>query len=56
MGFIRHHDKEIRPSVVMKGMNKIVPSYMVPTRIKMVDDFPRTANNKIDRKRLSELS
>lgn len=55
IGFVRHNDKDIKPSVLMKGMNKIVPSYMVPTRIKLVDDFPRTANNKIDRKRLSEL-
>lgn len=55
MGFVRHHDKDIKAKVLMKGMNAIVPSYMVPTRIKLVEDFPRTANNKIDRKRLAEL-
>jgi len=35
-------------------LRKLVPSYMIPRKIKILDAFPLNTNGKIDRKRLME--
>lgn len=32
-----------------------IPSYMIPKRIRIVDDLPVTNNGKVDRKKLATL-
>lgn len=37
-----------------KGLKEMVPSYMVPRKIIILDQFPMNINGKIDRKKLAE--
>ena len=39
---------------VKKDLKALVPSYMVPRKIKEIDKFPLNTNGKIDRKKLLE--
>lgn len=39
---------------IKKDLGKLVPSYMIPKKIVIVDDFPLNVNGKIDRKKLME--
>lgn len=39
---------------IKKELKNLVPSYMVPKKIKILDSFPLNTNGKIDRKRLME--
>jgi amino acid adenylation domain-containing protein len=43
------------PSELLNLLKARIPDYMMPTHVRVIDDFPRTLNGKIDRKRLSEL-
>ncbi|MDY3208668.1 D-alanine--poly(phosphoribitol) ligase subunit DltA [Clostridium baratii] len=40
--------------IIKKGLEKFVPSYMIPRNIKIIDEFPTNTNGKIDRKKLME--
>lgn len=40
---------------VIARLKERIPDYMVPTHLKVIEDFPRTLNGKIDRKRLDEV-
>jgi len=40
---------------VLEGCRTLLPSYMVPKRICLIDDWPLNANGKIDRKKLQEM-
>ncbi len=40
--------------LIKKEVSKLIPSYMVPRNIKIIDEFPTNINGKIDRKRLLE--
>ena len=42
-----HGRKRIR-----EELGKLLPSYMIPKRVIILDELPLTANDKIDRKRL----
>ena len=37
---------------LLKRMNANLPKYMVPNYFEIVDELARTANNKVDRKRI----
>lgn len=39
---------------IKKKLSKLIPEYMVPRNIKVVESFPMNTNGKIDRKKLSE--
>ena len=40
------------PAAVRRHVAQLLPRYMVPARIEIVDALPRTANGKVDRQRL----
>lgn len=44
----------IDEKAVYHALKKKVPKYMLPSKIIIIDDFPLTANKKIDRKKLVE--
>ena len=45
-----------RPAkVIVAELRSHLPDYMIPTHVRIVADFPRTLNGKIDRKKLSGL-
>jgi acyl-CoA synthetase (AMP-forming)/AMP-acid ligase II len=39
---------------IRRALLQQLPAYMVPAKIMLLDDLPRTASGKIDRKRLPE--
>lgn len=39
---------------IKKELKELVPSYMVPRKIVILDQFPMNINGKIDRKKLAE--
>ena len=44
----------ITPAVIRRELGRLVPSYMLPTRWRAFDTFPRNASGKIDRRRIKE--
>lgn len=41
---------------IKKGLRAVLPAYMVPKRIFMLDALPRNVNAKIDRKAIKEIA
>jgi amino acid adenylation domain-containing protein len=52
--FVRLASPRTAKSIVAE-LRERLPDYMIPTHIRVVQDFPRTLNGKIDRKQLAEL-
>lgn len=53
LGFIRASDgSKIDPPTIMRALRGRLPSYALPKKLHVLDDFPRTGTSKIDRKRL----
>lgn len=47
--------QDIKLGIKIKNeLKNLVPSYMIPRKIKIVDEFPLNTNGKIDRKKLME--
>jgi acyl-coenzyme A synthetase/AMP-(fatty) acid ligase/L-amino acid N-acyltransferase YncA/acyl carrier protein len=46
----------IDPETVRSAVGRHLPVAMVPTRVQIVDELPRTPNGKVDRKRLATLT
>jgi amino acid adenylation domain-containing protein len=42
------------PAELMEHISRLVPWYAVPSKINVIESFPRTASGKIDRRRLQE--
>jgi acyl-coenzyme A synthetase/AMP-(fatty) acid ligase len=40
---------------ILARLRETLPAHMIPTHVRIVQDFPRTLNQKIDRARLAEL-
>lgn len=40
--------------MIKKELGELIPSYMIPRNIKIIDQFPTNVNGKIDRKKLLE--
>jgi aspartate racemase len=47
---------EVTVQTVRRHSASLLPRYMVPARVEVVDALPRTSNGKIDRQRLAEAS
>ncbi len=45
----------LNANAVLFELRKVLPEYMIPTHVRIVSDFPRTLNHKIDRKLLASL-
>ena len=45
-------DAKLPPSVIRRELSRLVPAYMLPTRWRAFEQFPRNASGKIDRRRL----
>jgi amino acid adenylation domain-containing protein len=45
----------VSPASVRRALREKVPNYMVPTSVVLVDDLPRNANGKVDRRALRDL-
>ncbi len=47
--------EELETTVLLSKMKLKIPSYMIPTKFKFLDEFPLNANGKIDRNKLRTL-
>jgi tyrocidine synthetase-3 len=45
-------DSEIEVEEIKRTLSDVLPHYMIPSRFFVLDRFPMTANNKIDRRKL----
>jgi acyl-coenzyme A synthetase/AMP-(fatty) acid ligase len=52
--FVRTASATNAPAL-LRQLRERLPEHMIPTHVRIVDDFPRTLNQKIDRARLVEL-
>lgn len=43
----------LRPDDVRRGLSQVLPAYMVPGQVQIVDDLPVGANQKIDRRTMA---
>lgn len=48
-------DKEALIPTIKSSLARLLPEYMVPSEILMIDELPLSVNHKIDRKRLADL-
>lgn len=53
VGFVKLKEAE-EESVIKADLAKIIPSYMIPSKIKIVSLLPRTSTGKVDRNKLKE--
>jgi D-alanine--poly(phosphoribitol) ligase subunit 1 len=47
---------EIEVLIIKSDLRKIIPEYMIPTKIKIIDTLPKNSNGKIDRKVLENFT
>lgn len=47
--------KGFKPSIIRSQVAQIIPKYMVPSKIEIIDKMPKNANGKTDRKKLKEM-
>ena len=45
---------ELTSDVLVGALRDVLPAYAVPMRLDVVEEFPRTSTNKIDRRKLRE--
>jgi acyl-CoA synthetase (AMP-forming)/AMP-acid ligase II len=53
---VPRNGSEVSERRVRSHIAMLLPRYMVPARVEVVDTLPRTSNGKIDRQRLIDLS
>lgn len=52
VAFIKCKNGNIDEPILRTRLREIIPNYMIPTRIQFVDQLPKNANGKLDRKKL----
>ena len=52
---INEENLNISNKTLLKMPTNILPKYMVPSNIIIVDQFPMNKNNKVDKKMLQEM-
>ncbi|MFD5035171.1 amino acid adenylation domain-containing protein [Streptomyces sp. NPDC058405] len=55
-GFVRTADPSLNGDAILRDIRDRVPHYLVPAKVTIVPDLPRTRNGKIDRQRLGGLT
>jgi acyl-CoA synthetase (AMP-forming)/AMP-acid ligase II len=45
----------VTPALLRRELGRLVPAYMLPARWRALDEFPRNANGKVDRRKLREM-
>jgi len=48
-------DVKMEDFLVRQELRKYLPGYMIPNRFEYVDELPKNANGKVDRKRMVEI-
>ena len=48
-------NKSITEEIIKKELSKLIPNYMIPKKIEIIDRIPINKNGKYDRKKLKEL-
>jgi len=49
------YSADVQAAALRAQLSTLLPSYMLPTRMKRLDALPKTLNGKIDRRRVTEL-
>ena len=52
--YVPESGAELTPASIRRELSRLVPAYMLPTRWRAFDRFPRNASGKIDRRRLKD--
>lgn len=55
LAWVEHDNSDVEGARLRAQCAEVLPATHVPTRVVVVDELPRNANGKLDRKRLSEL-
>ena len=45
----------VKEKIIRKELKQIIPDYMIPSAFYPLDELPKNANGKIDRKRIAEI-
>ena len=52
---IQSQNFDLQENELKKSLNKLLPNYMVPASILLIEEFPRLPNGKIDQKTLMDM-
>jgi amino acid adenylation domain-containing protein len=55
IAYVIRENEEFSPSITLQNLRKVLPSYMIPNTIIALNEFPLTANKKVDRKKMTLL-
>ena len=48
-------DRDVDEQTIRTDVRQIIPEYMVPTRVVIIDELPKNANGKVDRRRIAKV-
>ncbi|XRE43059.1 Polyketide synthase modules-related protein [Tenacibaculum discolor] len=53
---VNTHGKEVKATDVISHVHQLLPKYMIPQIVKQIDELPLLPNDKLDRKKLANLT
>jgi D-alanine--poly(phosphoribitol) ligase subunit 1 len=56
VAFVSLNDDKINTQLILDDVKKILPPYMIPRQVKILDVLPKNQNGKIDRNQLGKTS